>query len=142
MTIEEAVGLLIEAGAIAKSGDVLVLDMGQPVLITELAQRMIRLRGLRPTDIEIRYVGLRPGEKLHEALISPPERAVGTSHPRIMRVENGFAPSVEALNEAVRAIGNQVGEQDAAGALEVLTAVIGVPQRSHPTMSDLAKQPQ
>ncbi len=127
MTIEEAVGLLIEAGGIATSADVLVLDMGQPVSIAELAQRMIRLRGLRsPADIEIRYVGLRPGEKLHEQLVWPEERAVGTSHPRIMRVENGAVPSVETLEDALRAIDDRVSEHDVEGALDVLTAVIGV----------------
>jgi FlaA1/EpsC-like NDP-sugar epimerase len=127
MTIEEAAGLLIEAGALATTGDVLVLDMGNPVSITELAQRMIRLRGLRtPADIEIRYVGLRAGEKLHERLISAEERAVGTSHPRIMRVEYGPVPSTEILEGARRAIDDRVGQQDAAGALEVLVGVIGV----------------
>jgi FlaA1/EpsC-like NDP-sugar epimerase len=127
MTIEEAVGLLIEAGALALSGDVLVLDMGQPVSIAELAQRMIRLRGLRtPADIEIRYVGLRPGEKLHERLVSREERAVGTAHPRIMRVEDGLVPSVEVLEGALRAIDDRVGQQDAEGALDLLRDVIGV----------------
>lgn len=127
MTIEEAVGLLIEAGALATSGDVLVLDMGQPVSITELAQRMIRLRGLRtPADIEIRYVGLRPGEKLHERLVSPEERAVGTSHPRIMRLEDGRVQPIAILEGALRAIDDRVGQQDAEGALDLLAAVIGV----------------
>jgi FlaA1/EpsC-like NDP-sugar epimerase len=127
MTIEEAVGLLIEAGALATSADVLVLDMGLPVSIAELAERMIRLRGLRtPADIEIHYVGLRPGEKLHERLVWPDERAVGTSHPRIMRVEGGAVPSIETLRGALRAIDDRVGHQDAEGALDLLMAVIGV----------------
>jgi FlaA1/EpsC-like NDP-sugar epimerase len=127
MTIEEAVGLLIEAGALATSADLLVLDMGQPVSIAELAQRMIRLRGLRtPADIEIQYVGLRPGEKLHERLVWPEEHAVGTSHPRIMRVEDGRVPSVEILESALRAIDDRVSQQDSEGALDLLTAVIGV----------------
>jgi len=130
MTIEEAVGLLIEAGALATIGDVLVLDMGQPVSIVDLAQRMIRLRGLRtPADIEIKYVGLRPGEKLHERLVSPEERAVGTSHPRIMRVEDGQVPPIEVLKDALRGIEDRVSQQDTEGALDLLTAVIGV---AHP----------
>jgi len=128
MTIEEAVGLLIEAGALATAADILVLDMGNPVSIAELADRMIRLRGLRnPTDIEIKFVGLRPGEKLHERLIADKEQAIGTSHPRIMRVEqrSDLLPLV-TLNRAVRAIAERVADQDADGALDVLTAVIGV----------------
>ena len=128
MTIEEAVDLLIEAGALATSADMLVLDMGQPVSIAELAERMIRLRGLRtPADIEVRYVGLRPGEKLHEQLMSADDQAFGTSHPRVMRVESRFdAPSMETLRRALRAIAERVDDQDADGALEVLTSVIGV----------------
>jgi FlaA1/EpsC-like NDP-sugar epimerase len=135
MTIEEAVGLLIEAGALATSGDVLVLDMGQPVSIAELAHRMIRLRGLRtPADIEIRYVGLRPGEKLHERLVSSDERAVGTSHPRIMRVERGATtPSIETLEGAVRAIDACVSQQDADGALDLLASAIGVERATRVT---------
>jgi FlaA1/EpsC-like NDP-sugar epimerase len=101
--------------------------MGQPVSIAELAQRMVRLRGLRtPADIEIQFVGLRPGEKLHERLVWPEEHAVGTSHPRIMRVEDGAVPSVEILESALRAIRDCVGQQDSEGALDLLTDVIGL----------------
>jgi FlaA1/EpsC-like NDP-sugar epimerase len=134
MTIEEAVGLLIEAGAIATAADVLVLDMGQPILIAELAQRMVRLRGLRtPGDIDIRYIGLRPGEKLHERLVSSEEHAVGTSHPRIMRVHNANVPSAEVLESALRAIEDRVNQQDEYGGIELLTAVIGVDRRAPAT---------
>jgi FlaA1/EpsC-like NDP-sugar epimerase len=127
MTIEEAVGLLIVSGALAQSGDLLVLEMGAPVSIVELAKRMIRLRGLRiPTDIEIRYIGLRPGEKLHEQLFSADERAMGTSHPRIVRIEAAEqGPDVDALESAVRAIDNRVSQQDSDGALDIIAAVIG-----------------
>src|SRR4029079_2311158 len=104
MTIEEAVGLLIVSGALARPGDLLVLDMGDPVSILDLAKRMIRLRGLRtPADIEIQFTGLRPGEKLHELLFSGDERAIGTAHPRIVRVESAEeGPGVQALEGAVR----------------------------------------
>jgi FlaA1/EpsC-like NDP-sugar epimerase len=127
MTIEEAVGLLIEAGALASCADVLVLDMGRPVSISELAERMVRLRGLRtPSDIEIRYVGLRPGEKLHEQLVSRDEDTVGTSHPRVMRVQSRLAaPTSESLGGALRAMTDRLRANDAEGALDVLTAVIG-----------------
>ncbi|QLO14642.1 polysaccharide biosynthesis protein [Citrobacter freundii] len=90
MTIPEASQLVIQAGAMAKGGDVFVLDMGDPVRIYDLATRMIRLCGfkirdeLNPDgDIEISITGLRPGEKLYEELLIG-EQVFGTSHPRIM----------------------------------------------------------
>jgi FlaA1/EpsC-like NDP-sugar epimerase len=98
MTIPEAAQLVIQAGAMAKGGDVFVLDMGQPVKIMDLAQRMIELSGLvvrdeqNPDgDIEIEITGLRPGEKLYEELLiggSPQS----TLHPRIMRAQEEFIP--------------------------------------------------
>jgi FlaA1/EpsC-like NDP-sugar epimerase len=131
MTVEEAAGLLIVAGALAAPADLLVLDMGDPVSIVELAKRMIRLRGLRtPADVEIRYTGLRPGEKLHEELLSASERAIGTPHPRIIRIDSmSRSPSSETLDGAVRAIKDRVDQQDADGALDLLAAVIGVERR-------------
>jgi FlaA1/EpsC-like NDP-sugar epimerase len=132
MTIEEAAGLLIVAGSLAGPADLLVLDMGDPVSIVDLAKRMIRLRGLRtPADIEIRFTGLRPGEKLHEQLLSADERAAGTPHPRIIRVEStGATASLDALESAVRAIDDRVRHQDVEGALDLLTAVIGADRPS------------
>ena len=69
MTVEEAVQLVIQAGAIGGAGEALVLDMGEPVRIDDVARRLIAQT--RPTPIEIVYTGLRPGEKLHEVLLRP-----------------------------------------------------------------------
>jgi FlaA1/EpsC-like NDP-sugar epimerase len=86
MTVPEAVQLIIQAGAIGESGDVFVLDMGEPVRILDLAHNMIRLSGKEPDlDISVEFIGVRPGEKLHEELWGKGEEAVGTSHPKILR---------------------------------------------------------
>jgi FlaA1/EpsC-like NDP-sugar epimerase len=85
MTIPEAVSLVVQAGAIGGRGKVFVLDMGDPVSILELAHNMIRLSGKDPErDIAIRYIGVRPGEKLHEQLWNAHEIAEATGHPKIL----------------------------------------------------------
>jgi FlaA1/EpsC-like NDP-sugar epimerase len=95
MTIPEAAGLVIQAGAFGKGGDVFVLDMGEQVRIADLAREMIQLAGLTPgTDVPIEFVGMRPGEKLYEELAESQENLRPTSHPKILRVaENGGAPA-------------------------------------------------
>jgi FlaA1/EpsC-like NDP-sugar epimerase len=85
MTIPEAVGLVLQAGALGKGGEIFVLDMGDPVKIVDLARQMIELSGFRPDeDIEITYVGLRPGEKMFEELSHQKEQLVQTGHPKIL----------------------------------------------------------
>jgi FlaA1/EpsC-like NDP-sugar epimerase len=90
MTIPEASQLVIQAGAMSKGGDVFVLDMGDPIKIIHLAKKMIRLSGLTEKtdiessgDIEIKFTGLRPGEKLYEELLIG-DNVEGSEHPRIM----------------------------------------------------------
>jgi FlaA1/EpsC-like NDP-sugar epimerase len=85
MTIPEACNLVLEAGAIAKGGEIFVFDMGEPVRIYDLATKMIQLSGLEPgRDIEIREIGLRPGEKLFEELLADDENNLPTHHPQIL----------------------------------------------------------
>lgn len=98
MTIPEASQLVIQAGAMAKGGDVFVLDMGQPVKIMDLAGRMIELSGLTVKDeqnpdgdIEIEITGLRPGEKLHEELLIG-DNPKPTSHSQILKAHEEFIP--------------------------------------------------
>jgi FlaA1/EpsC-like NDP-sugar epimerase len=84
MTIPEAVELVIQAGAIAAGGEIFVLDMGEPVNIADMARDLIRLCGLEPgRDIEIKFTGIRPGEKLYEELFSNREEMAATRHERI-----------------------------------------------------------
>jgi FlaA1/EpsC-like NDP-sugar epimerase len=101
MTIPEAAQLVIQAGAMAKGGDVFVLDMGEPVKIIDLARRMVELSGLTVKDegnpdgdIEIQITGLRPGEKLYEELLIG-DSPKPTLHPRIMKAHEEFMPWAE-----------------------------------------------
>ena len=90
MTIPEAVQLIIQAGAIAKGGEIFVLDMGEPVRILDLANDLIRLSGLTPgKDIEIKFTGIRPGEKLREELFTDQEKMSATKYSRIYIAHNG-----------------------------------------------------
>ncbi len=90
MTIPEASRLVLEAGKIGKSGDILLFDMGKPVKIMDLATRMIQLAGLKPVeDIAIIQTQLRPGEKMFEELFKETEEFVETGHPRILKAKKG-----------------------------------------------------
>jgi len=84
MTIPEAVQLVLEAGTMGAGGEIFIFDMGEPVKITDLALKMIKLAGLQPEkDIRIVYTGLRPGEKLYEELLNMGELTMPTHHPKI-----------------------------------------------------------
>jgi FlaA1/EpsC-like NDP-sugar epimerase len=86
MTIPEAVGLVMQASALGKGGEIFVLDMGKPVKIVDLARHMIELSGYKVgEDIDIKFTGLKPGEKLYEELQHCDEQHMPTAHPRIMR---------------------------------------------------------
>jgi FlaA1/EpsC-like NDP-sugar epimerase len=122
MLIPEAAQLVIQAGAMGRGGEIFVLDMGEPVRILDLAEDMIRLSGLRvDDDVEIRFTGFRPGEKLFEELYGRGESHVPTPHPKIMaahgaprnllqviydigRLEDGLGDSNDELRAAVRQI--------------------------------------
>jgi FlaA1/EpsC-like NDP-sugar epimerase len=89
MTIPEACQLVLQAGTMGQGGEVFVFDMGKPVRIMDLARKMIRLSGLQPdVDIEISVIGLRPGEKLYEELLSDASTTLPTHHKKIMRAKD------------------------------------------------------
>jgi FlaA1/EpsC-like NDP-sugar epimerase len=129
MTIPEAAQLVLQAAVLAKGGEVLLLDMGEPVRIKDLAEQMVRLSGLSLRDehnsngdIEIVCTGLRPGEKLYEELLIDAD-SQPTSHPLIYRAqEQAIAP--ELLWPQIDALEAAIQRQDVATALEVLAALV------------------
>ena len=109
MSIPEAVSLVLQAGSMARGGEIFVLDMGEPVRIVTLAENLIRQYGKEPyKDVEIRFVGLRPGEKLYEELLMNEEGLVSTRVPRIFigqQIEvdaQQFIEKLSALRDAAR----------------------------------------
>lgn len=107
MTIPEAVGLVLQSATLGVGGDILVLEMGQPLKIVDVARQLIELSGLRPDiDIEIRIIGLRPGEKLVEELSHEGEQYRPTAHPRVFRFVADPLPQdmPETLAARVRAL--------------------------------------
>jgi FlaA1/EpsC-like NDP-sugar epimerase len=133
MTIPEAVTLILEAGSGASSGEIYLLDMGDPVRILDLARDMVRLSGLPPDSVEILFTGLRPGERLHEQLLFDHESVAPTGHDRVLRTLAGagsldvgraidLAEELEAL--AVRSDDRAVRERlSTAGLLQTGGAV-------------------
>jgi len=96
MTIPEAVGLVLRTTAIGRGGEIFVLDMGKPVRIVDLAKQLIELSGLRPDeDIEIKFIGLRPGEKLFEELQHHTEMLKPTTHERIHLLAASTPPTLD-----------------------------------------------
>jgi FlaA1/EpsC-like NDP-sugar epimerase len=102
MSVEEAVQLVLQASLMADRGDVFMLEMGEPMNIADLARRMIRLSGFQPgTDIPIRIIGTRPGERLHEELFDVEEHLMTTAHPSILRLVASGDLSTSRLDAGV-----------------------------------------
>ena len=130
MTIPEAVSLIVQAGAIGGRGQVFVLDMGEPVAIIDLAEKMIRLSGREPKqDIEIQIVGPRPGEKLHEELWGEGETVKPTAHAKISRATR---PEIDAawLGDELSALEQLVEAGDTLEVVSRLAAIVREPRRS------------
>jgi FlaA1/EpsC-like NDP-sugar epimerase len=120
MSVEEAVQLVLQASVLSKGGEIFMLEMGEPVRILDLAQRMIRLSGHEEgTEIPVRMIGRRPGEKLHEELHSPDEEVCPTSHPFIRRLVPAGAPEDEVA-EGMQALSEAMFRRDAPVVRELL----------------------
>ena len=99
MSIPEAAQLVLQAGLMGSGGEIFVLDMGEPVKIVDLARELIRLSGYTEQDIEIKFTGLRPGEKLYEELLADGEHTLTTPHPKLRIAKSRVAPDADWMNE-------------------------------------------
>ena len=114
MTIREAAQLILQAGAMGSGGEIFILDMGTPVKIVDMARDLISLSGFEPDeDIKIEFIGLRPGEKLYEELITADENAQPTQHPKILMLK-GAACDMDRLNGKIQELASLAAAQDAA----------------------------
>jgi FlaA1/EpsC-like NDP-sugar epimerase len=129
MTIPEAAQLIVQVGAMGRSGEGFVLDMGEPVKIVDLAHDMIRLSGKVPgQDVAVEMVGVRAGEKLHEELFAEHEQPTPTSHPKILRiVPQGVDPAW--LDEELDELERLASAGDAIGVVARLGAMVREPRR-------------
>lgn len=128
MSIKEAAELIVQAGALSQGGDVFLLDMGEPVRISELAENMVRLAGLTVRsadnpdgDIEIISIGKRPGEKMYEELFYDHSQASVTQHPKIMRAANA---TLQELQEAMGVLQDALEASDEAAARRILFEIV------------------
>lgn len=124
MSIEEASQLILQAASMGEGGEIFILEMGTPVRIAQMARDLIRLCGKEPdTEIEIRYTGLRPGEKLFEELITEGEGIVATGHEKIM-VLRGDGCSLQELEGPLLRLKESAQQHDAVGIKRVLQEVV------------------
>jgi FlaA1/EpsC-like NDP-sugar epimerase len=124
MTIPEACQLILQAGSMGNGGEIFILDMGTPVKIDDMARDLIRLSGFEPdVDINIEYIGLRPGEKLYEELITEGENVVPTSHEKIM-VLKGIDCNLPALNGHIAELNTYARDQAKGKIIKKLKEVV------------------
>jgi FlaA1/EpsC-like NDP-sugar epimerase len=142
MTIPEAVQLIVQAGSLARGGEVFVLEMGEPVKIMDLAEQMIRLSGLEPgRDIAIQVVGARPGEKLDEELFNAYEAPAATEAQRILRADRPLL-NPKWVEDTFDQVSLLVLEGDAAGLAAAVSdlALVRVPAAAEEARAGAARE--
>jgi FlaA1/EpsC-like NDP-sugar epimerase len=125
MTISEACKLILQAGAMGNGGEIFILDMGIPIKIIDMARDLIRRSGFKPdVDIEIKEIGLRPGEKLHEELVTEGEGIVRSDHEKlfILKGENNY--DLNWLNQKIEELVELAMRQDAEGIKSKLKEIV------------------
>ena len=124
MTVPEAARLVIQSGAMGKNGEIFILDMGNPMRILDLAVEMIRLAGKEPgIDIQMQFIDLRPGDKLHEELLTQTEGVRATHHKKIYRAQPDTIDSTH-LNQAIGQLEILAQSSDRSGIIQTLKKII------------------
>jgi FlaA1/EpsC-like NDP-sugar epimerase len=124
MTVPEACQLILQSGAMGQGGEIFLLDMGTPIRINDMARDLIRLSGFEPdVDIKIEYIGLRPGEKLYEELITEGEGIMPTAHKKIM-VLRGTECNLQILNGRIKELAELANDQTAEAIKEKLKEIL------------------
>jgi FlaA1/EpsC-like NDP-sugar epimerase len=124
MTLKEACMLVVQASIIGKGGEIFILRMGEPIKIIEIAKDLITLHGLRPgIDVKIEMVGLRPGEKVHEALVAEGERIEVSSHKHILSTRATVPPEMD-IHKVIAQLRELTNSGDGKGIIQLLNSVI------------------
>jgi FlaA1/EpsC-like NDP-sugar epimerase len=125
MTIPEACKLILQAGALGEGGEIFILDMGTPIKIWDMARDIIRLSGYKPdVDIEIKEIGLRPGEKLYEELVTEGEEIVQSAHEKIFVLKGQNNISLDWLKQKIEELVSLALDQDAGGIKSKLKEIV------------------
>jgi FlaA1/EpsC-like NDP-sugar epimerase len=125
MSAEEAAQLILQTGSMGEGGEIFILKMGDPIKIVDMARELIQLSGREPdSEIEIRFVGLRAGEKLFEELITEGEGIVATHHEKIMVLRSGTVLSCHALQDHLEILAQKAKDLDSRGIKETLQEIV------------------
>ena len=116
---------MLQAGSIGRSGAILALNMGEPVRIIDLAEKMIRLNGLEPgVDIAIEVIGSRPGERIREVIAGAGETLLPTADPRIFEVSIDQVPAYHEVQDGIRELEESAFRRNGEGCVKLLFAII------------------
>ncbi|HIN34105.1 MAG TPA: polysaccharide biosynthesis protein [Nitrospirales bacterium] len=136
MLIPEAVQLVLYAAALAKGGELFVLEMGESIKVVDLARNMIRLSGFVPEEeISVTFVGRRPGEKLREELIDTNETLEPSSVERVFRIRSSYVPEPAFLSKTVEELEKRAGVGDTRGVIDALKKVVPTYRPADPPLS-------
>jgi FlaA1/EpsC-like NDP-sugar epimerase len=125
MTISEAAKLILQAGAMGDGGEIFILDMGTPIKIIDMARNLIHRSGFKPdVDIEIKYIGLRPGEKLHEELATEGEGIIRSAHEKIFVLNGKNSNDLNWLNQKIEELVKLALQQNAPGIKSKLKEIV------------------